>query len=217
MAEASAASWRRTGPWGVIEIPRASPLPPGASPADARRLQAVLNQPDLLGVVVALRCGKAAPDAPAGISGAVGRAGVPSVAAVSGVCRGWMLDTAFSCLFRTAGRSSSFLLHAPGPELAARIALTLPRRAAGLARESGRRLAAEEAFEAGAVDSLAEEGAETSAAIELLERLVSHVKPRVVRSVMESLDAPRRLSRGEAMRLSARMFCSLATGMAADD
>lgn len=214
MRAAETPAWRDQGAFGVVSIRAGGPAESGEA-LDAAALGQRLGRPDMKGVVLAI--GPEPSDAWRGALGwipaAIENADLPSVAAVRGECDGPLLDAAVSCLFRIAGRSAVFRFPGPaaGRGLADRLAALLPRGLSAAGRIAGRVMPAAEAEIAGVADSISDDGSEVDASLALLGRIVSHVEPRVVRLVMESLNAPRRMGRAGAMRLSASAFCSLAS------
>ncbi len=205
--------------------------------ADPQALDDFLAREDLRGVVVVGAgrhfCGGADPEGLASAlrdPEALGRdldrgkallerlasASVPVVAAIRGQCLGAGLEIALACHFRIAGDGAMFGFPEAGLDVLPGLGGTVPdlpslaRRSLVDLVVSARLIGADEALAMGLVDAVVDSGDVEAAAQARLRALVDGRAPHLVRAIMTSITAGRRLPRDEALRRETALFVQLA-------
>lgn len=146
----------------------------------------------------------------------ISRATIPVAALIFGSCLGGGLELALCCHFRFAASNAMFgfpesdlgLMPGMGGTILARELISDNHLIDLLL--SGRMIRAEEAMEMGLVDTVSSSKTIEEKLVDFLDMLTCRHSPKLIRSVMRSIDNGRRLSTQEALAEETKLFCDLA-------
>lgn len=141
---------------------------------------------------------------------------VPIAALIFGSCLGGGLEIALCCHFRFAAQNAMFgfpesdhgLIPGQGGTISS-LELTTKNHLIDLIL-SGRLIRAEEALQMGLVDKIDTNRRVEEELINFLDRLTCRHSPKLIRSVIRSINNGRRLPIKEALKEESRLFCELA-------